>query len=184
MNDDSFSTMDDSDDIITNDLKSYKNNPLYTNMNMNFLSNTNITNQDNLDDLDEEVDLTNVPEIPKSQIDDAEKMEKEKESPQIHFEPKVMTAEERKAALRRKLAEKKTARTGGRSAPQMKTQMQANQMQNQMQNLMNMPGMNEMMETMLKGDNLEKIMKQMPMNGMPNVDPEQMKFFFQTMNKK
>ena len=188
-------------EIVTNKKNPYKNSLLNQGMNMNIISNTEVNDKDDLDDLDEELDLTNVLEVSKSQIDDAEKLEKElsqKELSQkkelsrkqsapksVTSEPKLLTPEERRAALRRKVAEKKGSRTGVKN--QQTTQNQI-AMQNQMANLMNMPGMNEMMENMFKGDNLEKIMKQMPKdktNGqIPNIDQEQVKKMMRSMNTK
>ncbi|XWV25310.1 hypothetical protein QJ856_gp0460 [Tupanvirus deep ocean] len=152
----------------------YKNTLSNQNINMSFLANTKFNENDNIDDLDDDLDMSNVPEVPKEQIEQAEKLEKEQEN------TKVLTAEEKRAALKKKMAEKRANR-GGPNRNQKS-------MQNNMANLMNMPGMNEMMETMLKGDNLEKLMKQMPKDKvgmqMPTVDAEQMKQLIRAMNKK
>ncbi|XWV26572.1 hypothetical protein QJ857_gp0495 [Tupanvirus soda lake] len=152
--------------------KPYKNTLSNQNINMSFLTNTKINQNENIDDLDDDLDLSNVPEVPKEQIEQTIISEQEK--------PKVLTTEEKRAALKRKMADKRANR-GGANRNQKS-------MQNNMANLMNMPGMNEMMETMLKGDNLEKLMKQIPGDKvgmqMPNVDAEQMKQLIRAMNKK
>jgi hypothetical protein len=162
------------------DKNQYKNNVSNENMNMNtsFLTNNKLNEKDNLDDLDDnEIDLKNVPEVSKKQIEDAEKLEKEIT---VHENKKpILNVEDKRAALRNKMAEKRTARTGGRNPKAM---------QQNMANIMNMPGMSQMMETMMKGDNLEKLMKQIPQDKLGKhsgaIDPEQMKQLIKSMNKK
>ena len=97
--------------------------------------------------MDEEIDLSNVPE-PEEQDENINNSDKIQNIPENNIDQqkkdnnkKSTTDEERKATLKRKMAEKRAARTGNRS--QKTTQNIAN--------IMNMPGMNEMMETMLKG---------------------------------
>lgn len=90
-----------------------------------------------------------------------------------------------KAALRKKLAAKKAQRTGSMSRNTKNQKVNTNLGNAKLH--MEMPPMNELIQTMLKGDNLEKMMKQIPpekMNlQMPNVDPEQMKQLLQSMMK-
>jgi hypothetical protein len=194
---DPFDIMIDPNNMPINKQKSYKNNLHNQNINMNFLLNTQVNNKDildDLDDLDEAPDLSSIPaenqnettdKIIDNVTDNVTNNVTDKIPDKMVSKQPTITAAERKAILKKKIAEKKASRrTGGTSLGQRSKQ-------NQITNLMNMPGMNEMMETMLKGDNLEKIMKQMPKDQMDpqmkNIDPEQMKQMKQmirTMNKK
>lgn len=72
---------------------------------------------------------------------------------------------DKKAALRRKLAEKKAARTGTNvSMPRNKKEMK-----NSVAEMMKMPGMDEMVGSMLQGDNLQNMLKNLPKEKM-NLD--------------
>jgi len=155
----------------------YKTTLPSNNIDMNFLGNNKIID-DSMDDLDDnDTDLDNSLKVSEEQIKDAEKLDNELNR-ELSEKSKELTPEEKKNALRKKVAEKKAARTAGRG-------QQAKQ---NMSNIMAMPGMNEMFETMLQGDNLEKIMKQMPQNNvsmqMPNIDANQMKQIMRSINKK
>ena len=146
--------------------KQYKRNLITDSI----MSNNLLDNED-LDDLDEQLDLSNVPDVPKEQIEEAEKIEQE-----IHASEKPISRQAKKLAAKKgKAAERRAAagRNPGKNMP----------------NLMNMPGMNEMMEAMLKEDNLEKIMKQLPKSNQSGIritpaETEKMKQFIRDMNKK
>lgn len=144
---------------------SYKNTLCNESINMNFLDKSKI--EEDFDDLDEQPDMSNVMEVSKEQIDEAEKINADVQN--------VSSSEVRRIKYRQKIAEKKMQRTG----------KSRNQTINP--DLMNMPGMNEMMQTMLQGNNLEKLMKQMPRNNdtlqMPTLTPDQMKNFIKTLTK-
>lgn len=131
-----------------------------------YIMNTSDPVIDAIDDLEDE-DLGNVP-VPEVNM---EEMKKE-------------AMLNRKKELRKKLAEKKAARTTG---PRMKTQrMNATAMSN----MFNMPGMKEVTDMLLQGNNLEALMKQMPEEqmgmgmGMPPPDPSQMKQVLQALVSK
>ena len=174
---------------------------------MNFLKNNKIESQDdindnNVDDLDVEPDLSNVLKVSSKQIEEAEKLDENKSeipslstssddslmpnkdsensnSSNMSTTPKLSTPEERKEAYRKAMARKKASRnTGSRNQ---------NSMQQNMANIMNIPGMNKMMDTMLQGNNLEKLMKQIPPGTMggsaPAVSVDQMKQLIGAMNK-
>lgn len=153
----------------------YKSITSNKNMYMNFLANSNIDGNDDIDDLDE-IDLKNVPEVSQKQLEDAEELEKkliEENKKQEHCN------EEKKAILKKKMAEKKALRTGT---------LNKKHAQQNFANIMNMPVMDQMMDTMLKGDNLEKILKQIPQEKIgkqaSSFDPEQMKQLLKSINKK
>lgn len=133
------------------DQKQYKNILTNKNINMSFLQNTNLEHEDSLDDLDEALDLSNVPIVPEKQILEAENFEKEitdlKAVPTKT--PRLETAAERKAAIRKKLAEKKSARAAGRAG--------GNVSQKDLKKILNNPAMTNMMEKMMaqNGDSAE-----------------------------
>ena len=158
----------------------YKNNVTNQNITMNFLKNTTLSNNNDLDDLDEDIDLSNVPDVSEIQIAEAELLDKEinnntKKEPTISPE-NLATA--RKAALSKKIAEKKNARNRGDRNKKM---------QQGVENLQNMPGMDQLMESMMKDENFGKFMKNMQTgkinkkSGLPDV--EQMKKFLQSLEK-
>lgn len=190
-----------------NNKNQYKNSLVNQNINMNFLKNNKIESQDdindnNVDDLDVEPDLSNVLKVSSKQIEEAEKLDENKSeipslstssddslmpnkdsensnSSNMSTTPKLSTPEERKEAYRKAMARKKASRnTGSRNQ---------NSMQQNMANIMNIPGMNKMMDTMLQGNNLEKLMKQIPPGTMggsaPAVSVDQMKQLIGAMNK-
>ena len=159
------------------------------NISMSFLQKTDMKNDDNVDDdLDEDIDLSNVPVVPEKQITEAEildKQIKEEKNKPVQAPVKILTPEERRAALQRKLAEKRAARTPGMGRRNVKSN------QKEMDNIfnsMNMPGMDQMMENILKGNNLEKLMKQIPQDQlnkqMSPAETEQMKKMLLSMSKK
>ena len=163
-------------------LTSYKNSLNNNNIDMSFLSNTNLEdNNDDLDDLDD-VDLSDVPDAPANQELD-EDNEQEQTVPQKNVSknpakgsnkkiaPEKMTRQERRAMLRKKIKNKQMERGGNKNAKQT----------------MKAPGMQKMMETMLKGDNLEKIMKDFPMPNQgtgQSLDANKMKKIIQSLGNK
>jgi len=88
-----------------------------------------------------------------------------------------------RAILKKKIAQKKAMRTG-------QTQRQAKQVQENMSQMKSNPEMTAMMQMMMQGDNLNKLMKQLPTDqlnssipgGKPN--PEDMKKIIAQMMKK
>ena len=184
---------------------SYKNNLTNQNMDMSFLEKTKIeeTNDlddlDDLDDLEEDIDLleqtkNNVPKIeitPTPISASTTEIKPNIQTPTF----KQLTTEEKKALLRKKLAEKKAARTMGSSNRNRTTQRMAQPNANVNSNananaaeMMKNPFMGKMMETILQGDNLEKLMKTMPQNQqMPPIsqsDMSKVKHFIREMNKQ
>lgn len=162
----------------------YKNN-LFNNdiNNMSFLENTNLKDDDdNMDDLDD-FDLTAVP-VPdvntKKQINEENQTKKKKTNDNKEGSDENLTRNEKRAALRKKVAEmkKKSRNPQDTSAAAKKN----------LNNVMKMPGMDKLMETMMKGNNLEKIMKEIPQDklGVPksDVDINQMKKLIQSINNK
>lgn len=141
------------------------------NTEMNFLKESQVEDiEDDLDDSTEEIESVTPPEptqeTPEKNdpIDNAQKAVEEAQRAQV----------ERQKMLKRKIAAKKAGRTGGRSNQAA---------QQQVSNMMSMPGMDKIMEEMMKGDNLKNIMQQFPQDKM-NGDPEQMKKMLKSMSKK
>uniref|UniRef100_A0A6C0CBJ0 Uncharacterized protein n=1 Tax=viral metagenome TaxID=1070528 RepID=A0A6C0CBJ0_9ZZZZ len=90
--------------------------------------------------------------------------------------PKVLSPEENRQMLRKKIAAKKAARGNRNKQMQMSTKSQP-------------PNMNKMMETMMQGDNLKKFMTAFPPDKMDpaNLDDKQLELMMQMMkdmNKK
>lgn len=135
----------------------YKNNLPPIDINMSFLKNTNL-DDDDLDDLDEDINLENFP-VPEKNIE-----------PQPITE-KILTSIEKKAALGRKIAEKRNARTMGNRNKKMA--------QEQMGNIMNLPGMNKIFETISTDENMDQILRQVG-----NTDPNQLMNILTSMDKK
>lgn len=154
---------------------------------MSFLSNTKINEADDFDDLDEEVNMDNVPKVSEEQIKEAEIIDKEVkkdlgQTPTVDFTP--ATPEERRAMLKKKLAEKRRAARNGNNRNLNKSQpLMAN-----MKQMMDTPEMKQMMDVMLQGDNLQKILKEIPPEklgiNMPGFNPSQMKKIMQNMKPK
>jgi hypothetical protein len=170
-------------------------------INMSFLSNTTMDDSaDSLDDdLDVEVENMPMPE-PVNPTETTQTNSSTSSASQTTAQPvksdtikdsvKESSKEppvriDNREMLRRKLAEK----TAGKKAMRTGVIPRGNKAaKKNMATMMNMPGMNEMMETMFQGDNLEKIMKQIPQGGlgtkMPPIDPAQMKKVMQAMMNK
>jgi len=204
-------------DYMISPTSSNKNTNVNQYINMKFLSNTNIDKTNDFDDLDSELDLSDAPQVAPETLNteaqsttevssknneasnvvsnendkqiSAENDKQVSANPQINFvfnknKNKQSTTSEpsKRDLLRKKLAEKKSSRSSG-AKPINNALLQKN-----MANLMNMPGMNTIMENMMKGDNFKKLLQQIPpekMNlDMPAFDPEQMKQFMQTISKK
>lgn len=98
----------------------------------------------------------------------------------------INIVDEKKKKLKKRILEKKAIRVG--DIPRKCKYVNSKSMNKDLFNLTNMPSMNEMMETMLKSDNIEKIMKQLPPEKLnmqtPNMDPELMKQLMQSMMNK
>lgn len=165
--------------------KQYKKFPHVKNMNMSSLANKKTINDDNFDDLDEDLDLSNVPEVSEEQIKKAEMLDKKIMANQDDI-PKNKTSDDNRTALRKKMAEKKAIRTiGNRQA-----------IKNNISNIMNMPemndfmkkmpGMNEMMNSMINGNNFDKLLNQIPKNkdSQPSFDNNQLKELLKGISKK
>jgi hypothetical protein len=154
--------------------KQYKNTIHTKSINMSSLTNKKTIDSDNIDDLDEELDLSNVPEVSKEQIEKAEKIDK------------TQTIQDNRAALKKKMAEKKAMRTSGSKNQKVMNNISNLMNMPEMNDLMNMPGMNEMMKNMLKNNNLEKIVKQTPKNGSdaPSINNDLMNQLMNQLNKK
>lgn len=103
-----------------------------------------------------------------------------------HKDENINIVDEKKRKLKKRISEKKAIRVG--DIPRKCKYVNSKSMNKDMFNLTNMPTMNEMMETMLKSDNIEKIMKQIPPEKLnmqtPNLDPEIMKQVMQSMMNK
>lgn len=152
---------------------SYKNSLLDDSIDMSFLNNTNLVeNNDDLDDLDD-IDLSNVPDAPTNQDEelDEETIQQPFKNTVKKVAPEKMSRQERRAMLRKKIKNKQMERGGNKNVKQA----------------MKMPGMQKMMDTMLKGDNLEKIMKEFPMGGQnglgQNLNADKMKKIIQGLSK-
>lgn len=159
---------------------SYKNSLLDDSIDMSFLNNTNLAeNNDDFDDLDD-IDLSNVPDVSVNQYNEENNEEINKEKLQTSKNtinkaiPDKITRQERRAMLRKKIKNKQTERNGNKNIKQT----------------MKMPDMQKMMDTMLKGDNLEKIMKEFPMSGQNGIgglgqklDTNKMKKIIQNLSK-
>ena len=118
---------------------------------MSFLANTNVKDND-IDDL-EDGELGDVP-VPKN-------TETKSSSEEIKTSDKPVTAEERRAELKKKSAAKRKAlRNGGRNKMNIPTT--TDELQNMLQN----PQIINMMKKMMEGDNLEQMMK--------NINPEKL----------
>ena len=103
-----------------------------------------------------------------------------------HKDENINIVDEKKRKLKKRISEKKAIRVG--DIPRKCKYVNSKSMNKDMFNLTNMPTMNEMMETMLKSDNIEKIMKQIPPEKLnmqtPNLDLEIMKQVMQSMMNK
>jgi len=161
----------------------YKNPGLNTDMSFLQTSHMDIF-EDNLDDFDDYIDdLQNEEKIVVDQESILEmktpELKNSLSQSSIDVIPDTNTQTNNRNALRKKIAAKKAERSirGGKN--------QQNPMTNPMMNPMQMPGMDKMMETMLQGDNLKKLMEQFPPDkiGMSNMDPEQMRQIMQSMMK-
>jgi len=157
----------------------YKNPKSNQGINMNFLTNTQLNETNDDDDLDDNLDDTETI-IHTEQEPEQEKIVEEKPVEPIELD-KPLTKAEKRAALKRKIAEKRANRTGV-------TARNAKQMQQNMEKFSNIPDMNDMMKTMMQGDNLEKIMKQVSLDklgmSIPNMTPAQIQQLAKEMKKK
>lgn len=139
---------------------------------MNFLKNTTIVDGEKLDDLDDD-ELTDSP----TKVDENETQPEEKTSTNL-------TTDQKRIALRKKIREMRDARGGKTTTMSNKSKKTTKK---DVTNLMNMPGIDQMMKTMFEGDNLEKIMRQIPKDKirkkMPDINPDQMKKLLQSIKK-
>ena len=176
----------------------YKNNLLNQDINMSSLKSIDLKNDtnnfDDFDDLDAEDDLTNIPTVSQQQIMDAERLDKEinelqkKESEktsastQVESQPKILSQSEQKAELKKKIAAKRSSRVAGKRGGSNKA------MQREAQQLMNIPGMGQIMENMMKDSGLEKLMASIPadkMNqNMSASDKQKMQQLLESFGKK
>lgn len=195
--------MNDALQANTLDKKYYKNTLSYSNMNMNTIDIANTSDDDLLDDLTD-LDLSDAPVVNNSEFDTTNvepeqnsQISETKHTPNTDtdtslnkFRPQQSsnnsTPNDNKIntrmALKKKIAEKRSNRTSGLNNNKMMT----NDTQ-KIANMMNTPNMNKLMESMMQGNNLEKILKRMPkdkMNiDMQNINTQQLKEFMKTMSK-
>lgn len=158
------------------------------------------THVDDLDEIDtnlDEVDENNSHEYNKitetnNNSPNVSVMNSYIEDDNIYVQNEDKTKEDKKAALRKKIAEKRAMRTGRdtsgsyNSRNSISTKKTINP--DAFQSILKSPMMGQMMDVLMKDDNLEKIMKQMPkMTGnqmdMPKIDPSVMKQMLQVMTK-
>ena len=121
---------------------------------MSFLTENKIKDEfldDIDDDLDDDLDDIEVIKPSEEQLAEADELDKKLKG----LDKKEMTREEKRAALRRQIAEKRNNRGVGR---QVMTTRSCNP-KKQMAQAMNIPGMKDMMDTMMKGDNIEKLLQ-------------------------
>lgn len=132
----------------------YKQRPSSTGIIMakSTLTNAQLEDVDDLDDLDDlEEELEDTLAVPAEQIEEAEKLDN-----RITGKDRVeLTAEEKRAALRRSIAEKRTMR-GHRGRTVKQSRSSLNQ---QVSDLMAVPGVDSMMQSAMEGDNLEKLLQ-------------------------
>jgi hypothetical protein len=169
-------------------------------INMNFLTNTAINEDDTLDDdLDADIDSIDIPvnndlisqevntesttesttEVPEKPVKTVSKVTSK---PAPKTAPKQLSAKDKKKLLRQKIAAKKNQRNGG-IVPG------GNPSKKDMANILNMPGMEQMVQTMMQGDNLQKLLSEIPpekigFDQMPQIDQNQMKQIMQGIMKK
>lgn len=118
-------------------------------MDSNTTDEETLNSMDDLDDLDN-IDSSDAPVVTNEQIADAEKLEKDLET------------EKNRKKLREKISNKRTNRGGRKIKNTQTTQNKKN-----IGNMMSNPLMKNMMQNMLKGDNLEKILSNMPSTNVP-----------------
>lgn len=202
LNKDTFPLARFEDELLKNSVPiHYKNNLHNSNLDMSFLTKTEVNNNLNdLDDLDDELDLSNVPTVTEENLFTHESEEKKTNNSNTDnsnmvnsnmvnattsnsVEKNKSTPNEKKEALRKKVAEMKAARMGGartmgsQQIQQMQQAQQAQQMQQDLKEMMKMPGMDQMMNIMMQGDNLEKMMKMAGQNNtnLPKLSQTEMK---------
>lgn len=142
---------------------------------MSFLENTTIVDGEKLDDLDDD-ELIDSP----TKVDENKTQSKVEEKETLSN----LTTDQKRIALRKKIREMREARGG-------KTVIMPNKskktMKKDVTDMMNMPGIDQMMKTMFEGDNLEKIMRQIPKDKigkkMQDINPDKMKQLLQSIKK-
>jgi hypothetical protein len=182
----------------------YKNIPSSNSDPMSFLKNTNFVEDDIIDDdLDEDLDAC---------LDDClEELEKKPSKPAITQSTQsdsssqnqllektnndaIRTADENKQALKKKIEQKKMARSGKRqqttgSGPQVVTTTKGKKANRNNAQTANQPSQTElsnMMDFIMQKDNMEMLMKEFPpdQNGQPTVDPIKLRKLMGQMAKK
>lgn len=132
----------------------YKQRPSSTGIIMakSTLSNAQLEDVDDLDDLDDlDEGLEDTLTVPTEQIEEAEKLDS-----RITGKDRLeLTAEEKRAALRRSIAEKRTMR-GHRGRTVKQSRANLNQ---QVADLMAVPGVDSMMQSAMEGDGIEKLLQ-------------------------
>ena len=182
----------------------YKNIPSSNSDPMSFLKNTNFVEDDIIDDdLDEDLDAC---------LDDClEELEKKPSKPAITQSTQsdsssqnqllektnndaIRTADENKQALKKKIEQKKMARSGKRqqttgSGPQVVTTTKGKKANRNNAQTANQPSQTElsnMMDFIMQKDNMEMLMKEFPpdQNGQQTVDPIKLRKLMGQMAKK
>lgn len=166
---------------------------------------------DIIDDLDEELDLTNIPQVPQSQIDDAEKIDLELKSNCIKSNTPIpanplMSKQARKAMLKKKIAAKKSSRSKGNDprlvqssvASILNSGMMDNMMNSLVKNnggteediklakkeIMEKMGSKEMTDMMKNSGIDAKSLRGIDPSQLSNIDPSMFQNIFQMMGKK
>jgi len=152
--------------------KLYKKNLPISNRNMNLDLNVpvndvnkanNVNNLDVLDDLDDDSDLAQIAETNDNKLKEQTKMNSLNTLRTSNASGPTNVANQNRQLLRNKIAGLRSQRTSG-----VRTKKA---IRNQMANLHEMPNLDEMMQNVFRGDNLEKIMGKLP----PGFDPEKIK---------